>query len=361
MDFRLKGINEDMSECSFNESNIQRCPFLNNINKPTNFSFSPLNFPAPVQGAKGPIFEDGPNFDMAFKVFHGKDGVVPLSGRSDVHCDRVKQEPTTQFNPLAARTATISLSAFSSGGPFGFGPFWDKWKNQKKKPDSSNKQEPCQKGNSSNHEAFGNEWLQTGNCPISKSYRVLSHVLPLVATSFQPPPGIKLRCPPAVVAARAALARTALVKNLRPQPLPAKMFVIALLGMAANVPLGAWKEHTKKFSLSWFVAVHAAVPFIAMLRKSVLMPKTAMALTIGASILGLKAATERLRRQRLKAVAEREKVAAETAIAASVAEYNDLSQVDPFTVSHCGREGTIWGPNPVKAGRPSASSNNVCY
>ncbi|KAK8975446.1 hypothetical protein V6N11_057537 [Hibiscus sabdariffa] len=353
MDFWLKGINEDTSDCSFNESDIQRCPFLKNINKPTNFSFSPLNFPVPVQGAKGPIFEDGPNFDMAFKLFHGKDGIVPLSGRSDVHCDRVKQEPTAQFNPLAARAATISLSAFSSGGPFGFGPFWDKWKNQKKRSDSSNKKEPCQKGNSSNHEAFGNEWLQSGNCPIAKSYRAMSHVLPLVATAFQPPPGMKLKCPPAVVAARAALARTALVKNLRPQPLPAKMFVIALLGMAANVPLGAWREHTKKFSVSWFVAVHAAVPFIAMLRKSVLMPKTAMALTIGASILG-QVIGSRAERHRLKVVAE-------TAISAAMAESEDLSQADPFTVSHCGREGTIWGPNPVKAGRPSSSSNNVCY
>ncbi|KAK8603901.1 hypothetical protein V6N13_096367 [Hibiscus sabdariffa] len=358
MDFWMKGINKDTSDFSFNESGIQGCPFLKNINKPTSFSFSSLNFPMPVQGAKGPIFEDGPNFDMAFKIFHGKDGIVPLSGRPDVHCDRVKQQPTAQFNPLAARAATISLSAFSSGGPFGFGPFWDKWKNQNKKSDSSNKQEPSQKGDSANHEASGNEWLKTGNCPISKSYRAVSHVLPLVATAFQLPPGMKLICPPAVVAARAALARTALVKNLRPRPLPAKMFVIALLGMAANVPLGAWKEHTEKFSLSWFVAVHAAVPFIAMLRKSVLMPKTAMAMTIGASILG-QVIGSRAERRRLKGGAETAAIAG----AAAVDEYNDPSQVNPFpvAVSHCGEEGNIWRSNPVKAGRPPSSSNNVCY
>ena len=95
-----------------------------------------------VKGARGPIFEDGPNFDMAFKLFHGEDGIVPLSGRSDVHCNRVEQEPTPQFNPLAKKAATISMSAFISGGPLGFGPFLDKLKNQKKKSDSSNKQEP---------------------------------------------------------------------------------------------------------------------------------------------------------------------------------------------------------------------------
>ncbi|KAK6263418.1 hypothetical protein QUC31_009234 [Theobroma cacao] len=351
MDFWFKGINEDTSECSFNERDIQRCPFLRNINKPTNFSFSSLNFPIPVQGARGPIFEDAPNFDMAFRLFHGKDGIVPLSGRSDGRCNSLKQEPTPQFNPLAAKVATISLSAFGGGGPFSFGPFLDKWKNQKKKSDSSNKQETSsQNGDSSNHDALGDEWLQTGNCPIAKSYRAVSCVLPLVATALQPPPGMKLRCPRAVVAARATLARTALVKNLRPQPLPAKVFVIALLGMAANVPLGVWKEHTEKFSLSWFAAVHAAVPFIAMFRKSVLIPKTAMALTITASILG-QVIGSRAERHRLKAVAEREKMAAQTAIDVAVAGYNDLSQVD----YHCGRE------VPVKAGRPSSSSNNVCY
>lgn len=94
-----------------------------------------------VQGPRGPIFEDAPNFDMAFKLFHGKDGIVPLSGRSDGRCNSLKQEPTPQFNPLAAKVATISLSAFGGGGPFSFGPFSDKWKNQKKKSDTPNKQE----------------------------------------------------------------------------------------------------------------------------------------------------------------------------------------------------------------------------
>ena len=108
----------------------------------------------------------------------------------------------------------------------------------------------------------------------------------MVAKILQPPPGMKIKCPPAVVAARAALARTALVKSLRPKPLPAKMLAIGLLGMAVNVPFGVWREHTEKFSPAWFVAIHSAVPFIAMLRKSVNMPKSAMAFTIAASILG---------------------------------------------------------------------------
>jgi hypothetical protein len=156
------------------------------------------------------------------------------------------------------------------------------------------------KGQPNNHEALSNEWLDNGQCPLAKSYRALSGVVPLVAKMMTPPAGMKLKCPPAVVAARAALSRTSFAKGLRPQPLPTKIVVIALLGMAANVPLGIWREHTQKFSVQWFAAVHAAVPFIGMLRKSVLMPKTAMALTIAASILGqtIGSRAERIRLKR---------------------------------------------------------------
>ena len=157
-----------------------------------------------------------------------------------------------------------------------------------------------------NHEAMSNEWLENGQCPLAKSYRALGGVVPLVAKLLTPPAGMKLTCPPAIVAARAAISRTAFAKGLRPQPLPTKVVVIALLGMAANVPLGIWREHTTKFSVQWFAAVHAAVPFIGMLRKSILMPKSAMALTIAASILGqtIGSRAERIRLKRAKLAAE---------------------------------------------------------
>ena len=56
----------------------------------------------------------------------------------------------------------------------------------------------------------------------------------------------------------------------------------------ANVPCGMWREHTKKFSPEWFVAVHATIPFVAMLRKApaVLMPRWAIFLTIAGAIAG---------------------------------------------------------------------------
>nr|UUZ30948.1 salt tolerant protein [Medicago sativa] len=340
MDFFARDINED---------SILRCPFLRNINEPTNFSFvSPLAFPMPARAAKGPIFEDGPNFDLAFRLFHGSDGVVPLSERTFQRFDKVKPEaPKSQFNPLAAKAATISLSSFGFGGPFGFDSFHEKWKNQNKKSKSS-KKEPSSK-DGSKHEA-GNDWLQNGNCPIAKSYQAVSKVLPLVAKVIQPPAGMKYKCPQVIVEARAAIARTAFAKNLRPQGLPTKVLVIGMMGMAVNVPLGVWREHTEKFSPSWFVAVHAAVPFIAMLRKSVLMPKSAMAFTIAASILG-QVIGSRAERYRLKAVAAKKLSAIETFDVGSV----QLPVVKPdvgsvqlpvvkFKDRPCGDEAIKWNP-----------------
>ncbi|EOY18593.1 hypothetical protein QUC31_006448 [Theobroma cacao] len=353
MDFFLRGLNEDSAS---SQMDILRCPFLRNINEPTNFSLSSaMPFPMPVRGAKGPIFEDGPNFDMAFRLFHGRDGVVPLSERSSFRTEKTEPETTPpKFNPLAARAATISLSSFGPGGPFSFDAFSNKWNNQKGKSKPSKKESSSQGGNS-NHEALGNEWLQNGNCPIAKSYRAVSGVLPLVAKVFQPPPGMKFRCPPAVVAARAALAQTAFAKNLRPQSLPTKVLVIGMLGMAANVPLGIWREHTEKFSPSWFVAIHAAVPFIAMLRKSVLMPKTAMAFTIAASVLG-QVIGSRAERYRMKAVA-----AKRLGIEESSVSVGDASQFEVVAVKngYCSKD-VEWDPVSLQVARPSSSTDVFC-
>ncbi|KAF9626124.1 hypothetical protein IFM89_030971 [Coptis chinensis] len=307
----------------------------------------------PVRGSKGPIFEDGSSFDMGFRLFHGKDGVVPLSGRSYSQTATLESESTLPFNPLAGSTASISLSAFGLGGLFSFNGLSEKLKKQRKKSEPSKREQSSQERPSSSHEAMGNEWLETGSCPIAKSYRAVSHVLPLVAKALQPPPGMKFKCPPVVVAARAALARTALVKTLRPQPLPAKMLVIAMLGMAANVPLGIWREHTRKFSPTWFVSVHAAVPFLAMLRKSVAMPKTAMAITIAASVLG-QVIGSRAERIRMKAAA--------ASVVVAEMETNDVHASRPIQPGlarnrQCGVYQMIWNTLQVKADGPTSPAD----
>ncbi|KAJ1695762.1 hypothetical protein LUZ63_012460 [Rhynchospora breviuscula] len=338
------------------QEGIDKCPFLRNINEPTVFSFSSVSFPTPVRGAKGPIFEDEPNFDVAFRLFHGQNGVVPLAGRSFVFDESHVTEDTKtgrQFDPLAAKAATISLSAFGPCGPFAFDSLSKKL-NMKRKMPSSYKPFSQHGGGHPLHESLSNEWLETGQCPIAKSYRAVSGVIPLVTKFIQPPPGLKVRCPQAVVAMRAALSRTEFVKTLRPQSLPAKMLAIALLGMAANIPLGVWREHTAKFSLQWFAAVHAAVPFIAMLRKSVLMPKVAMAITLGASILG-QTIGSRAERIRLKAL-EAQK-ANPVMVETIVAKHDGGNELDfqtgangmkmPHKLRNCG-EVKVWEVIPMK-------------
>lgn len=91
-----------------------------------------------AQGTKCPRFEDGPNFDIAFRLFHGQNGVVPLSEGSLQFPQKLKVESMShQFNPLAAKAAKISLSGF--GGSFGFDAFGEMFTNQQKKHKSNKK------------------------------------------------------------------------------------------------------------------------------------------------------------------------------------------------------------------------------
>jgi hypothetical protein len=62
-----------------------------------------------------------------------------------VRSEKLEPEPApSQFNPLAAKAATISLSSFGPGGPFSFDSFSEKWKNQKRKSQSSKKDSSSQ-------------------------------------------------------------------------------------------------------------------------------------------------------------------------------------------------------------------------
>lgn len=128
-------------------------------------------------------------------------------------------------------------------------------------------------------------------CPLRKWLGPLSG---LVFNQYD-----KLVCPPAIVAARAALARTAPVKQLRPQALPVKLVAVAAVVAGINIPCGAVREHFEKFSVGWFVAVHATIPFVAMLRKAVIMPKYAILATIAAAVMG-QVVGSRLERMRLQ-------------------------------------------------------------
>ena len=70
------------------------------------------------------------------------------------------------------------------------------------------------------------------------------------------------------------------------QALPLRLLAVGAFAGVANAPSGAARAHTRKFSPEWFLAVHFAVPFIAMLRKACLMPRWAIAYTVAAAIAG---------------------------------------------------------------------------
>jgi len=96
---------------------------------------------------------------------------------------------------------------------------------------------------------------------------------------------------------------------LRPRPLWLKGAAVVAAGAAANAPFGAWREHTRKFSLEWFVAVHATVPFVAALRQATLLPRWALVLTIAGAVAGqmIGARVERARLQGIEMRRIREK------------------------------------------------------
>lgn len=92
------------------------------------------------------------------------------------------------------------------------------------------------------------------------------------------------------------------VRDLRPQALPVKLATLGAGTAVLNIPFGMWRDHTKKFSPEWFLAVHATIPFVAMTRQGIGMPKTVIFLTIAAAITG-QAVGARLERQRMASLA----------------------------------------------------------
>lgn len=145
-------------------------------------------------------------------------------------------------------------------------------------------------------EGFGGAAAMTesSKCPLSRIPIIkdvmggLLYLDPPAKFRNRPPPfkGLKLECPQAIVKMRAAFAATPPIQALRPQELHVRIAAVAATSLFTNVPLGAWREHLVKYSPAWFVAVHASIPLVIMMRKSVMLPKSAIIATIGCAILG---------------------------------------------------------------------------
>ncbi|XP_023747124.1 uncharacterized protein LOC111895267 isoform X1 [Lactuca sativa] len=119
---------------------------------------------------------------------------------------------------------------------------------------------------------YGDMWHSNG-----ARTRSCSNTIPIVAK----PSNNKNKCMPAIWGAT-----TALANNFLPQSMLPRMMVMSAIGMATNVPLGMWRQHTPTFSPSWFIATLATIPFlIPMFCASDFMPKPIIMFTLGASVL----------------------------------------------------------------------------
>jgi hypothetical protein len=45
------------------------------------------------------------------------------------------------------------------------------------------------------------------------------------------------------------------------------IIVVAATTFLVNLPMGYWRQGTRKFSWQWFVAIHAMVPVIILMRR----------------------------------------------------------------------------------------------
>mmetsp|Transcript_22261 Transcript_22261/g.48922 ORF Transcript_22261/g.48922 Transcript_22261/m.48922 type:complete len:399 (-) Transcript_22261:125-1321(-) len=137
-------------------------------------------------------------------------------------------------------------------------------------------------------------------CPLSRIPILRDALGDLLLPTQSAGKSFKLACPSAIVKMRAAFAATPAMRALRPHELGVRLAAVATTSLVTNVPLGAWREHLVKFSPEWFVAVHASIPLIIMMRKSLLLPQLTIIATIGCAILG-QFAGSRLERKRVRA------------------------------------------------------------
>eukprot|EP00210_Caulerpa_lentillifera_P000605 g586.t1 len=261
---------------------IKRCPFLNALVVTQGESFARevatdfSKFPNHTRNEVVATPPQAPNAKLqelqevsqSFTLAHSQQGILPLS-------------PPRPAAAAAAAAASLSLSGFwSDFNPFNFNQKKDKKPKQKKQNSSSGSQ------SSSSIQSMSSS--SSGKCPLRKIFGPLASAV--MSRHYQ--------CPKPVVMMRAAIAKTPVVRALRPEALEVKLLAIALASMALNVPFGMLREHTKKFSPEWFLVVHATIPFIAMLRKAVVMPPYAILFTVAAAIggqtIGAKAEKSRL-------------------------------------------------------------------
>ena len=92
---------------------------------------------------------------------------------------------------------------------------------------------------------------------------------------------------------------TSLFCGIMAAVMAAKIAIVSLISFLVNIPLGMWREHTRKFSWQWILAIHASIPLIIGLRIGLRLHPAAIPINIAAAVLGqlLGARSEKKKRQ----------------------------------------------------------------
>jgi hypothetical protein len=56
--------------------------------------------------------------------------------------------------------------------------------------------------------------------------------------------------------------------------------------LGANVPLGAWRHGLRRFSLAWFVAIHASIPLLVAIRLTLVRPNWVIPPEVALAVVG---------------------------------------------------------------------------
>jgi hypothetical protein len=56
--------------------------------------------------------------------------------------------------------------------------------------------------------------------------------------------------------------------------------------LGANVPLGAWRRGLRRFSLAWFVAIHASIPLLVAMRLTLVRPNWVIPPEVALAVVG---------------------------------------------------------------------------
>ncbi len=70
------------------------------------------------------------------------------------------------------------------------------------------------------------------------------------------------------------------------QGLALKLLAAGAVAVAVNIPCGMWREHQRKYSPKWFLAIHVTIPLLIAMRKALEVPKWTVLVTIPGAVVG---------------------------------------------------------------------------